>query len=142
MADAYAFENLPARSVETYEESVKRVPTWPDNWIYLGRAKIAVRRRKEGLEDIARGATLAPYNRDILLDLIVRCLRAARDTPWEEEKEGFRKMARRWLEQSEKLPRPLSKSDLDYIGHMGRLSQKLSKEDLELMLSLWPETSG
>lgn len=134
---------LYGQAVEAYQRSVALAPTWPDTWLYLGRIKMHSRQRIEGIEDMGKALKLLPYNRDIYLYGIMNCLNLIDSSPWPEEREKVKRLAKQWLLQSNRLRRPFSKEDHDYIYNYDfdlRSPRKLTPDDDARFLSLLSET--
>ncbi len=138
-------KRLLRQAVEAFERSIEAAPTWPDTWYQLGRTKVSLNLRKEGLADMARGVQLAPYNRDTYLLLIVGYLRAADQTPWSEEVLAFKKEALYWLKKSRSLKRPFTIADHGYIAdydHTNSRPQKLHAADEKRWLAFLTRRSS
>ncbi|MBI2094814.1 MAG: hypothetical protein HYT89_01425 [Candidatus Omnitrophica bacterium] len=98
------FTDAIGKSMDAHLKAIALAPTWPDYWLYLGRAKIFAGYPAEGLGDMEHAVELSPASVDLYLYLILSYWHAAEYATWEEEKQRMKDRAFQWLEAATKLP--------------------------------------
>jgi len=115
------------KSIEAYKILTERAPTRPDAWLDLGTAEIKSGDWQAGFENMRRGLSLSPYNRDIYLYTVVNYLWAAEIlSESKEQSDAYIQQATAIIEKASSLKRPFTLEDYDYIGGEGG---KLSEEE-------------